>query len=106
MKFRKGRIVDDSGALLGGAVDTTRIALSDEIIVLTEVLAHHVHDVWVGQRLRDGWRYGVRRDDERKEHPGLVSYEQLSEGDKAYDRGTALETVKALLALGYRIEKA
>jgi len=104
--MRKGRIVDDPVALLGGAIDTTRIALSDEIIVLTEVLAHHVHDVWVRQRLRDGWRYGVRRDDERKEHPSLVPYEQLSEGDKAYDRGTALETVKAMLALGYRIEKA
>lgn len=97
--------MDNPVARLGGALDTTRIALSDEITVLTEVLAHHVHDVWVRQRLRDGWRYGMRRDDERKEHPGLVPYEQLTEGDKAYDRGTALETVKAMLALGYRIEK-
>ena len=47
-----------------------------------------------------------RRDDARKEHPNLVPYEELSEADKDYDRATAMETIKAILSLGYRIEKA
>lgn len=38
-----------------------------------------------------------------KQHPGLVPYSELSEGEKAYDRVTAMETLKAIYALGYRI---
>ena len=55
--------------------------------------------------MADGWRWGPTRDDARKEHPGLVPYEQLSESEKALDRATAMETLKVITALGYRIEK-
>ena len=63
------------------------------------------HDVWARQRLTDGWRYGPRRDDAAKKHPGLIPYDQLSEAEKEYDRQTALETLKAISAFGYRIDK-
>lgn len=87
-------------------IDTSRTAVPAEILSLTELLAYHVHSVWVGQRLRDGWKYGPERNDARKEHPSLVPFAQLSDSEKEYDRLTAMETVKAILALGYRIEKA
>ena len=87
-------------------IDTSGVKLDDEILQLTEVLAKNTHDIWARQRLADGWRYGPRRDDERREHPGLVPYEALSESEKEYDRATAMQTLKAILALGYRIEKA
>jgi hypothetical protein len=53
----------------------------------------------------EGWRYGPRRDDAKREHPSLVPYEQLSESEKEYDRKTAMETIKTIFALGYKIEK-
>ena len=56
--------------------------------------------------MAEGWRPGPRRDDAKKEHPSLVPYKDLPEGEKEYDRSTALETLKVLLALGYRVEKA
>ncbi len=86
-------------------IDTTRITLTEDIRELTEQLARNTHDVWARQRLSEGWRYGSTRDDERKEHPSLVPYEQLSESEKDYDRNTAVETLKAIISLGYRIEK-
>ena len=52
---------------------------------------------------REGWRYGPQRDDVRREHPGLLPYEQLSESEKAFDRNTAMETVRVILALGFRV---
>ena len=33
------------------------------------------------------------------------AYDALPESEKEYDRTTAMETVKTILALGYRIEK-
>lgn len=86
-------------------IDTSGVALSDEIRHLTELLARNTHDVWARQRLSEGWRFGPRRDDASKEHPCLIPYEQLPEPEKEYDRKTAMETIRAIMALGYRIEK-
>jgi hypothetical protein len=85
--------------------DTSDVVLPGAIRDLTELLARNTHENWARQRMADGWRYGPRRDDTRKEHPSLVPYEELSESEKEYDRRTAIETVKTILALGYRIEK-
>src|SRR5947207_15802203 len=86
-------------------MDTSHVVLSDDLSDLTEMLARNTHEVWSSQRLAEGWRYGPERDDQKKEHPGLVPYEQLSESEREYDRNTALETLKVILALGYRIDK-
>jgi hypothetical protein len=86
-------------------IDTSRVVLPVEVESLTELLARNAHENWAQQRLRDGWRYGPGRDDARKEHPCLVPYEQLPESEKEYDRKTAMETVRSILALGYRIVK-
>lgn len=69
----------------------------------TERLARHVHDVWARRRLQEGWSWGPERDDAARTHPGLVAYEELSEAEKEYDRQTALESLRAIVALGYRI---
>ena len=55
--------------------------------------------------MSQGWRRGPERNDSRKEHPCLIPYEELPESEKTYDRNTALETLKAIQALGYRITK-
>jgi class 3 adenylate cyclase len=85
-------------------IDTSRVELPEELLELTEMLASNVHDVWARQRLADGWRYGRERNDRRKEHPDLIPYGQLPDSEKSYDRNTAIETIKVILALGYQIE--
>lgn len=86
-------------------IDTSKITLSDELLELTELLAKNTHDVWAQQRASQGWTYGTNRDDAEKKHPGLIPYEELSEVEKDYDRSTSLETLKAIIGLGYKIEK-
>ncbi len=85
--------------------DTSGVKLPREIDELTELLAKNTHENWSQQRIAEGWRHGPKRDDGKKEHPSLIPYEQLSESEKQYDRTTAMETIKTILALGYRIEK-
>jgi hypothetical protein len=72
-------------------------------MALTERLAEHSHDVWAQQRMADGWTYGPKRDDATKKHPDLIPYAELPEPEKEYDRKAAMETLKAIIALGYRI---
>ena len=85
-------------------VDTSGIELSEELNALGEALAKNVHDVWAAGRIADGWTRGPRND-ELKQHPCLVPYEELSEEEKDYDRRTSVETLKFIVSQGYSIVK-
>ncbi len=87
-------------------LDTEDMVLPEEINALVELLAQNNHDIWAAERIRQGWSYGTKRDDEKKETPCLVPYEELPESEKNYDRNTAVGVLKHILALGYKIEKA
>jgi hypothetical protein len=86
-------------------IDVGHVELSPEICALTERLAKNAHEVWARERMAQGWRFGPERNDQRKQHPSLIPYEQLSESEKVYDRNTAMGTLKAVEALGYQIVK-
>jgi hypothetical protein len=86
-------------------IDTTNIELPKDVHPLIERLAEHNHDLWAQQRMAEGWHYGSQRNDQKKEHPSLIPYSELSESEKEYDRIAAVGTLKAIIALGYRIGK-
>lgn len=86
-------------------IDTSAIELSDDLKLLVEELARNVHDIWALGRINDGWTYGPQRDDTLKKHPCLVDYSELPESEKEYDRNTAMETLRMILKLGWKIEK-
>jgi hypothetical protein len=85
-------------------IDIDRVVVGHDVERLLERLAEHVHDLWAEARMADGWRYGPVRDDVARTHPGLVPYADLTEEERAYDRRTALGTLRAIVALGFRIE--
>ena len=87
-------------------MDTSDIQLPEELNVLIEQMAKNVHEVWALSRIKQGWRYGNERSDALKQHPCLIPYEELPEVEKAYDRDTALETLKLISKLGFKISKA
>jgi ryanodine receptor 2 len=84
-------------------IDTAHVELPQPIIDLVERLAENAHDIWARQRMSDGWCHGRVRDDALKQHPCLVPYSELPEPEKQYDRNAAMETLKAVMALGYTI---
>ena len=81
------------------------IVLPEELLALTELIAENVHEVWAASRMAQGWTYGPVRDDAKKQTPCLVPYADLSDEEKAYDRDTAMETLKLIVSLGYDIRK-
>ena len=86
-------------------ISTESIALSADLVELTEMMARNVHDVWARSRMNEGWIYGPVRNDELKQHPCLVPYEELTESEREYDRNTAIETLKLILKSGFEITK-
>jgi hypothetical protein len=85
-------------------LDTSPIVLPDELVALTEYLAENTHETWAAQRVAEGWTYGLQRDDTTKQTPCLVPYADLPESEKEYDRKTAMETLKAILVIGFEIK--
>ena len=86
-------------------LDTSKVELPEELMDLVEDMAKNVHEVWAQTRMEQGWTYGEVRNDELKQHPCLVAYEDLPEVEKAYDRDTALGTLKLISKLGFKITK-
>ena len=84
-------------------IDTSKVKLSLELQDLEEVLARNTHELWARKRMDEGLVYGPVRDG--KHHPSLVPYDDLPDTEKEYDRQTAMETLKVIIAMGYRIEK-
>ena len=86
-------------------MDTSDDQLPQELNELVEKMARNVHEVWAQSRISQGWTYGPERNDALKHHPCLVPYEDLPEVEKAYDRDTALGTLKLICRLGFTITK-
>lgn len=85
--------------------DVDSIVLPSELLALTEQIAENVHEVWAASRVAEGWTYGPQRNDALKQTPCLVPYADLPEEEKAYDRNTAMQTLKLIVSLGYDIQK-
>lgn len=86
-------------------IDTSNVELPNEIAELTEYIAKNVHENWALNRINEGWTLGEKRDGKKKTTPCLVPYDELPEIEKEYDRVTAMNTLKLIIKLGYKIEK-
>lgn len=86
-------------------MDLSSVDLPESLIQLSERIAENVHEVWAKARIDEGWTYGEKRDDIHKKHPCLVPYDELPEEEKEYDRNTAMNTIKMVKKLGFRIER-
>jgi ryanodine receptor 2 len=86
-------------------IDTSAVELSPDVLALTERLAEHAHDIWARQRIKDGWTYGPVRNDALKQHPCLIPYAELPDSERQYDRNAAIDTLKAIIALGFGVSR-
>ena len=81
------------------------VELSDELTELQEAIAENAHEIWAKNRCDQGWKYGLERNDQKKETPDMVPYCNLPESEKLYDREMAMQTLKLVRKLGFEIVK-
>ena len=86
-------------------IDLGDIELTPQLEQLREAIAENAHEVWAAGRIKEGWTYGPERDDKLKKHPDLIPYSELPDGEKQYDRETAMNTIKLVVKLGYDLVK-
>ena len=66
-------------------------------------LARLEHERWMQERTQQGWRYGSVRDDQRKLHPDLVDWAELSDESAEKDRAAVRNIPRLLRATGFQI---
>lgn len=84
-------------------IETAHNPLPEDLVPLVERLAEHIHDTWAKRRIDEGWTLGPQRDDTKLTHPCLVPFDELPDSEKQYDRDTATQAVRAILALGGKV---
>ena len=68
-----------------------------------EILAEMEHERWMQEKITDGWSYGSERNDEKRIHPSMVPYEQLSDSEKEKDRDTVRNIPRILSLIDFQI---
>lgn len=86
-------------------IDLSDVKLTEDLNELREAIAENAHEVWALERQSQGWTYGERRDDNKKQTPCMVPYSQLPDSEKVFDRDMAMSTLKLLKKLGYDLIK-
>lgn len=83
--------------------ETRRVSsLSDDEI---EFLAREEHHRWMEERKRAGWIYGPEKDVERKLHPCLVGWDELSDDVREYDRAPVREMLSLMESVGLAVTR-
>jgi hypothetical protein len=70
-----------------------------------EELARYEHQRWMAERQRQGWSYAPVRDNDKKQHPLLAEWEQLSELERNKDRDTVRNLPHLIERAGFRARR-
>jgi hypothetical protein len=80
---------------------STPVFTGDEI----EKMAEIEHGRWNAEKLSSGWKYGKTRDNDKKYNPSIVSWNELKEEIRQYDRNAVSEFPQLLKDAGFEIYK-
>ncbi|KAI4555582.1 hypothetical protein MJG53_019272, partial [Ovis ammon polii x Ovis aries] len=81
------------------------ITIPEKLEYFINKYAEHAHDKWSMDKLANGWIYGEIYSDSSKVQPLMKPYKLLSEKEKEIYRWPIKESLKTMLAWGWRIER-
>lgn len=99
-------IRNKKGQYIPHPIPVDDVELPADIAQLTEYIAENTHEEWAKQRFKEGWTFAAETNKALKQSFDLVPYCELIDSEKEYDRNMAMNTLKVLVKMGYRIEKA
>ncbi len=84
----------DTGAI---DIDLVKKLVEDNIDVLGEA----EHELWMKEKIENGWVYGNKRDDEKKIQPCIAPYDELPEKEKQKDKNAVRNYLTLLNDAGF-----
>jgi hypothetical protein len=94
----------------GYALVPAPLADPDDVVTFSEAeieeLARGEHERWSSDLRREGWRRGETSDPERRLHPSLVPWAELSEDERDKDREPVRALPRMLALVGFELQRA
>ncbi|XP_074945907.1 ryanodine receptor 2 [Phalacrocorax aristotelis] len=97
--------MDSDGNFNPQPVDTANITIPEKLEYFINKYAEHSHDKWSMEKFANGWTYGETYSESAKVQPLMKQYKLLSEKEKEIYRWPIKESLKTMLAWGWRIER-
>ncbi|XP_053461557.1 ryanodine receptor 1 isoform X2 [Nycticebus coucang] len=105
-KAEKKATVDAEGNFDPRPVETLNVIIPEKLDSFINKFAEYTHEKWAFDKIQNNWSYGENVDEELKTHPMLRPYKTFSEKDKEIYRWPIKESLKAMIAWEWTIEKA
>jgi hypothetical protein len=74
-------------------------------ILEIEKMASLEHNLWRQAKEADGWIYGEQRDENKRTHPDLVSWDDLPEGEQEKNLAVVQQMPALLARIGFQIDR-
>uniref|UniRef100_A0A8B9SCG5 Ryanodine receptor 2 n=1 Tax=Apteryx owenii TaxID=8824 RepID=A0A8B9SCG5_APTOW len=103
--MEKQSSMDSDGNFNPQPVDTSNITIPEKLEYFINKYAEHSHDKWSMEKFANGWVYGETYSESAKVQPLMKQYKLLSEKEKEIYRWPIKESLKTMLAWGWRIER-
>ncbi|KAJ6664647.1 hypothetical protein lerEdw1_006220 [Lerista edwardsae] len=103
--MEKQASMDSDGNFNPQPVDTSNITIPEKLDYFINKYAEHSHDKWCMEKFANGWIYGETFSESSKVQPLMKQYKLLSEKEKEIYRWPIKESLKTMLAWGWRVER-
>ncbi|XP_059376123.1 ryanodine receptor 2 [Carassius carassius] len=84
-------------------VDSSEVEYPPQLEPIRERLAENLHELWLIDKIEQGWTYGPVKDESRKVHPCLVEFSKLPDQERIHNLQSSEDILRTLLAFGVHI---
>ena len=106
--FDKDFVVESSENDIGKQKEilSDAVILTDESYkVLCEAIAKSQHQIWMNERMAQGWSYGAKMNQKEKTHPMLKAWHDLPDEYRKIDETTPQMFIEELNKAGFSVVK-
>uniref|UniRef100_A0A8C5SWT4 Ryanodine receptor 1 n=1 Tax=Laticauda laticaudata TaxID=8630 RepID=A0A8C5SWT4_LATLA len=105
-KTEKKASVDAEGNFDPKPVETLNVIIPEKLDSFINKYAEYTHEKWAFDKIQNNWTFGEAVDEQAKTNPMLRPYKTFSEKDKEIYRWPIKESLKAMIAWEWMVEKA
>ncbi|KTG43170.1 hypothetical protein cypCar_00011044 [Cyprinus carpio] len=83
-------------------VDSSEVEYPPQLEQIRERLAENLHELWLIDKIEQGWTYGLVKDESRKVHPCLVEFSKLPDQERIHNLQSSEDILRYELWNGYK----
>ncbi|TRY95484.1 hypothetical protein DNTS_003975, partial [Danionella cerebrum] len=84
-------------------VDSSQVEFPPQLEQIRDRLAENLHELWLIDKIEQGWTYGTAKDESKKVHSCLLEFSKLPDQERMENLQSTEHILRTLLAFGVHI---